>query len=104
VSGAADAAAGPALPQAWDRLEAAARQAVLSLEAWRRRACDAEDEVVRLRQALEEAASEPVAPKDARVQLRRLRAENAALRSRLGQAQRRVGALLEWTDVFGEDP
>jgi hypothetical protein len=90
-----------ALP-GWERLELAAEAAVSALDTWRTRALEAEAEVVRLRTALEEAvADSPASGSDARDQLRRLRAENAALRSRMSQAHRRIGAMLEWTDALG---
>lgn len=92
------------LPPAWARLEQAAQEAITALDTWRNRAGEAEAEVVRLRSALEEALAElPEAPGDVRERLRRLRAENAALRSRIGQAQRRIGALLEWADTLGDE-
>lgn len=96
-----DAAEHPAqgeLPASWTRLEHAAAEAVLALEAWRSRALEAEEEILRLRAALEEAVAQhgSFAPDDARAQIRRLRAENTALRSRMTQARRRVSALLAW--------
>lgn len=88
------------LPAGWARLERAAADAIAALEAWRARALQAEAEIEQLRRALEEAAAaiEPAA--DARGELRRLRAENAALRSRISQAHRRVSTLLAWTDAL----
>jgi hypothetical protein len=90
-------------PPGWDRLERAAEAALATLETWCGRALEAEAEVARLRGALEEAVADaPASGTDARDQLRRLRAENAALRSRMGQAHRRISAMLEWTDALGE--
>jgi hypothetical protein len=92
------------LPEGWERLERAVDEAVAAIEVWRARALEAEAEVVALRGALESAVGEPPAPadpKDARDQLRRLRAENAALRSRISQAHRRISGLLAWTDALG---
>jgi phage shock protein A len=90
-----------ALP-GWERLERAAEAAVSALDTWRGRALEAEAEVVRLRTALEEAVADfPASGSDARDQLRRLRAENAALRSRMSQVHRRISAMLEWTDALG---
>ncbi|MBA2669050.1 MAG: hypothetical protein H0U67_01605, partial [Gemmatimonadetes bacterium] len=40
----------------WDRTERAAHEAAAALTFWRRRAREAEDEVIRLRLALEEHA------------------------------------------------
>ncbi len=91
----------PELPASWDRLERAAREAAAGLAAWRRRALDAEEEVARLRRALEELASHGrnhsmISPAgEAAEELRRLRAENLALRTRMAQARRRVASLLK---------
>jgi hypothetical protein len=88
------------LPPAWRRLEGAADEAVAALEAWRKRALEAEAEAARLRIALEEAVAEMVPSADPRDQLRRLRAENKILHSRIAQAHRRVSALLDWTHAL----
>jgi uncharacterized membrane protein len=88
--------AAPELPAEWERLERAAARAAESLSHWRARALQAENEVVQLRDALE-AVAMPVDPEiGASEQLRHLRAENAALRSRAAQAHRRVLLLLRW--------
>jgi phosphoglycolate phosphatase-like HAD superfamily hydrolase len=107
VSGAADRPGAP-LPPAWERLEHGADEAIAALEAWRARAEQAEAEVTRLRGALENAIRDIAAdvpdPREARDQLRRLRAENAALRSRIAQANRRLRVMLDWTDALEPEP
>jgi uncharacterized membrane protein len=93
------------LPQpgaTWDRLELASERARAALTIWRARALEAEAEVERLRRELEILAADPSTPTHRGDVVRRLRAENAALRSRLAQARRRVGTLLAWTDVLEE--
>ena len=94
MSAAADPA--PVPPDTgWERLERAAARAAAALAAWRSRALLAEAEVDRLRDALEgmtgETALDSSGGED---ELRRLRAENALLRSRTAEARRRVAALL----------
>jgi FtsZ-binding cell division protein ZapB len=89
-----------ALPPAWARLEAAVEESVATIELYRRRAEEAEREVTRLREALESSLAEPFAPGDAARRMRRLQAENTALRSRMAQAQRRIEGLLRWTDAL----
>jgi hypothetical protein len=91
------------LPPGWERLEHAADEALLSLDRWRTRALAAEEEIVHLRTAIEDLKQDAPAPADARDQIRRLRAENTALRSRMNQAHRRISALLSWTDALGGD-
>jgi len=92
VSTAADPA--PSAPDTgWERLERAAARAASALAAWRSRALLAEAEVDRLRAALEGMTGE-TALDGGEDELRRLRAENALLRSRTGEARRRVAALL----------
>jgi hypothetical protein len=79
----------------WERLERAAHAAAQSLEAWRRRAREAEAEVVRLRHELEALTTlGPLPSAEAGDELRRLRAENAVLVSRTAEARKRVGGLL----------
>jgi predicted RNase H-like nuclease (RuvC/YqgF family) len=102
VSDAAEEEPVAPVPPALDRLGAVVEDALVALESWRRRAEQAESEVTRLREALEAAAADVPAPVDAARQIRRLRAENTALRTRMAQAQRRIEALLGWTDVLEE--
>jgi chromosome segregation ATPase len=93
------------LSAAWERAERAAQEAATGLGFWRRRAREAEEEVARLRGALEELAGgrqEPSA--DVREELRRLRAENTALRSRMLQARKRVAALMKRLATLGMEP
>lgn len=84
----------PELPDHWGRLERAAEDAALALAVWRRRAVEAEEEVLRLRRVLEGVASDRTGPKDVDEEVRRLRAENAALQSRMLEARKRVAALM----------
>lgn len=88
------AAKTPAPSPSWERLERAADEAAEALAFWHRRATEAEEEVVRLRRALEDLASGEEGPEDSGKEVRRLRAENTALRSRMLQAKKRVSALL----------
>lgn len=98
MSDAADlpAAALPAEPGArWERLERAARGAAGAVAVWRRRALEAEAEVVRLRRELEELTSlGPLPSVEAGDEVRRMRAENALLSSRAAEARQRIQALL----------
>lgn len=104
MSGAVDQGSSAESPPGWERLDAAAELALLALESWQARVREAEAEVVQLRDALEAAIDAGPVEADAREQMRRLRAENAALRSRMSQAQRRISALLGWTDALAEEP
>lgn len=91
----ADAAAG------WERLERAASAAAAALDEWRRRAREAENEVTRLRQELEELTTlGPLPSAEAGDELRRLRAENAVLSSRTAEARKRIGGLLARLSVL----
>lgn len=83
------------LPPDWRRLEQAAEEAGLLLGRWVARAREAEEEVQRLRLALEELAAREPQPEVSTDELRRLKAENAALHSRMLQARKRVGTLLQ---------
>ena len=98
------------LPAEWLRLERAAEEAALALGRWTRRGREAEDEVERLRAALEDLAGnrpadvpstsrtlEPLASPDPELmqEIRRLKAENAALRSRMLQARKRLSGLMQ---------
>ncbi|HEX8242663.1 MAG TPA: hypothetical protein VF541_04195 [Longimicrobium sp.] len=86
---------GPDPAPGWERLERAARAAAAALEGWRRRAREAEDEVVRLRKELEELTTlGPLPSAEAGDELRRLRAENAVLVSRTAEARKRITGLL----------
>ena len=98
---AADDDAGPDPAPAWERLERAAQAAAASLEAWRRRAREAEAEVARLRGELEALTTlGPLPSAEAGDELRRLRAENAVLVSRTAEARKRVTALLARLSVL----
>lgn len=94
---------GADLPQSWERLERAAGAAARVISTWKRRAVAAEAEVVRLRGALEDLAEANAASGDDREEVRRLRAENAALRSRIGEARTRIGAVLKRLASLGLD-
>jgi sugar phosphate isomerase/epimerase len=89
----------------WERTERAAHEAAAALTFWRRRAREAEEEVIRLRLALEEHASGRVeSGADLEEEVRRLRAENVALRSRMQQAKKRVAALMKRLVTIGIEP
>jgi predicted phage gp36 major capsid-like protein len=95
VFGAADDDLGPDPAPGWERLERATRAAAAALEEWRRRAREAEAEVVRLRRELEELTTlGPLPSSEAGDELRRLRAENAVMASRTAEARKRIGGLL----------
>ncbi len=89
----------------WERLEAAARAATEALAGWRRRALQAEEEVGRLRTALEDvtAAAPPPVRGDAADEVRRLRAQSALYLSRMAEARRRVSSLLARVEVLEEE-
>jgi predicted nuclease with TOPRIM domain len=100
----ADAPA-PAETPSWERLEHAARGAAAALGEWRRRALEAEHEVQRLRNELEQLTSLGPLPSDeAGDELRRLRAENAVLTSRAAEARQRVSGLLARLSVLENRP
>ena len=93
------------LPRQWERLERLVEEAGEGIRYWRRRAVEAEDEVARLREALEEVASaaEPLEG-DLAAEVRRTRAENAALQSRLAEARGRVQSVLKRLVALGVEP
>lgn len=91
----------PVIPGPWARLERAAQDASIVVASWKRRALEAEEEVARLRRSLEELAAADTSSEDAREEIRRLRAENSALQSRLLQARKRVLAVLKRMDTLG---
>lgn len=92
------------LPPGWERLERTIEEAAVIAALWKRRALEAEDEVVRLRHSLEQLADDPDRPGDAQAELRRLRAENAALRSRMTQAGKRVSGVLRRLAALEVEP
>ena len=91
----------PDLLPSFGRLEKVAEEAALALSYWRRRALEAEAEVERLRQSLEGLATGRDAPDSVEEEVGRLRAENAALRSRMLQARTRVNTLLKRLIALG---
>lgn len=91
-------------PSEWGRLERAAEDASGLLGRLIDRAQQAEEEVERLRQSLEELAAGRSVTDDAAQQLRRLKAENAALQSRMLQARKRVAALMQRLSALGIEP
>ena len=93
------------LPRQWERLERLVEETAEGVAYWRRRAVEAEDEVTRLRDALEEVASaaQPL-DGDLKAELRRVRAENAALHSRLAEARGRVQGVLKRLVALGVEP
>jgi hypothetical protein len=99
-----DRAPRPELPRQWERLEQLVEDSAVVTAVWRRRALEAEDEVVRLRRALEEVASMGSVPGDLREEVRRVRAENAALQSRFLEARGRVESILKRLVALGVEP
>ena len=104
--GGADGRSAEAAPAGWERLERAARAAAAASAEWRQRASEAEAEVARLRGVLEEVSAPPLATAGeaggaAGDELRRLRAENALLKSRTEEARRRVADLLARLSLLG---
>jgi len=84
------------MPREWTRLERASEEAARALDHWARRAREAEKEVDRLRRLLEEVAGDAIpGPQDQLETIRRLEAENEALRSRMLQARKRVATLMQ---------
>jgi predicted RNase H-like nuclease (RuvC/YqgF family) len=83
------------LPPEWGRLERVAEAAASEVVFWRRRTAEAEEEVSRLRRALEDLAGTREESGDERREIVRLKAENTALQSRMLLARRRVSALLK---------
>jgi uncharacterized membrane protein len=93
VSAAADGpSAAPGAP--WERLERASAGAADALAAWRKRALKAEAEITALRSVLEKVVSGMDATPGSPDELKRLRAENALLRSRTNEARTRVTSLM----------
>lgn len=91
------AASGPPpadLPPQWGRLERAVEDAAVAVGVWKRRALEAEAELARLRSDMGELARAEVSPDDLGGEVRRLRAENSLLQSRMLQARKRVSGLL----------
>jgi acyl carrier protein phosphodiesterase len=84
-----------ALPPEWKRLERTAEEAGILLGRWIARATEAEEEVQRLRTALEGLAARRPGADDLDDELKRLKAENAALHSRMIQARKRVATLMQ---------
>ena len=85
----------------WDRLDRAARTAANALAEWRFRALQAEAEVARLRTELEAlSALGPLPSAEPVDELRRLRAENAVLTSKVDQARERIRRLLTTLSVL----
>lgn len=101
MSIAADRTARAELPRQWERLERLAEEAAVAVTYWRRRSHEAEEEVVRLRRALEDLASQTQRSSGPVDEVLRLRAENAALRSRMLQGRKRVQALLKRLSTLG---
>jgi predicted RNase H-like nuclease (RuvC/YqgF family) len=92
-------------PPEWARLERATEEASSLLGRWVQRARAAEEEVERLRRALDELGQGHVAPSEGVTQeIRRLKAENAALRSRMQQARKRMQGLMQRLSSLGVEP
>lgn len=106
ASAAADHSA-PDLPPGWNRLGNAVDQTLTSLAQWRRRALDAEGEVERLREAMNDLLkANPDRPEGdgaAVEEVQRLRAENALYLSRIMEARKRVSALLARVAALEEE-
>lgn len=92
---AADKKRSGSLPPEWKQLERSAEEAGILLGRWVARAREAEEEAQRLRSALEELADAGPVFEDGAGEVKRLKAENAALRSRMIQARKKVTALMQ---------
>jgi predicted nuclease with TOPRIM domain len=104
MSVAADPPGRAELPPGWARLERVAEDAAMAVSFWKRRALEAEEEVLRLRRSLEELAATQEQPDSLEEEVRRLRAENAALQSRMLQARKRVGGLMKRLSTLELEP
>jgi predicted RNase H-like nuclease (RuvC/YqgF family) len=104
MSAVADPGRRPDLPRQWERLERAVEEAASAVSYWKRRATETDEEVARLRRALETLSTGEEAHADPSAELRRLRAENAALRSRMLQARKRVQLLMKRFASLGIEP
>jgi predicted RNase H-like nuclease (RuvC/YqgF family) len=104
MSTGADPGRRPDLPRQWERLERAVEDAAGAVEYWRRRAVETDEEVTRLRRTLEGLSGTEEQAADPSAELRRLRAENAALRSRMLQARKRVQLLMKRFASLGIEP
>ncbi|HET8654213.1 MAG TPA: hypothetical protein VFL93_01675 [Longimicrobiaceae bacterium] len=104
MSSAADRSERAPLPRSWERLEHRVEEAAVAVATWRRRALEAEEEIVRMRRTLEAFAGRGDRPEDTAEELRRLRAENAVLRSRMVQARKRVTGVLRRLGALGIEP
>lgn len=108
MSTGAEAARRPDLSRRWERLEQAAEEALLAVGYWKRRTAETEDEVARLRRTLESLSAHGDGADDGTDdgggELRRLRAENAALRSRMQEARKRVQLLAKRLSSLGLEP
>jgi predicted RNase H-like nuclease (RuvC/YqgF family) len=91
-------------PAEWSRLERAAEESGMLLARWVRRAQEAEEEVERLRLALEELARERSGSEDTSQEVRRLKAENAALQSRMLNARKRISGLMQRLAALDIEP
>ena len=92
-------------PPEWARLERATEEGTGLLIRWVERARAAEEEVERLRRALDELGESRSAPStDVVREIRRLKAENAALRGRMQQARKRVSGLMQRLVSLGVEP
>jgi uncharacterized membrane protein len=100
VSAAADGSPPPVT--GWERLDRAGSGILASLGEWRRRALKAEAEIVALRSVLEQVVSGIDAAPGSPEELRRLRGENAVLKSRADEARRRVEGVLARLAVVEE--
>ena len=100
MSAAAEQARRVELPPAWLRLERVAEDAAIQSATWRRRALEAEEELSRLRRSMEDLSAVGE-QEELGEEVLRLRAENAALRSRMTHARRRVAALIKRLAALG---
>ena len=92
------------LPPGWERLGDAVDETLGALAQWRRRALDAEGEVARLREAMNDLLKGSADGDGASVEeVQRLRAENALYLSRIMEARKRVSALLERVAALEEE-
>lgn len=78
------------VPPEWERLELSVRRLLHDYEGWRKRARDAEKRIEELESALERVSSGSLDPVALGDRVKRLEAENTALRNRIDAATKHL--------------